>query len=262
MMRTRQFGIRRWAARASCVASVCLMVGTQRSLAEFSRSTQTAGHVEAEAAPAKTTILDRIVAVVDGDPILASDVADEIRFADLQSGKRGSATAPQAALNRVIDRVLIDKQRALQPGTVKIPTKEVEKSVTEFRKRIPECAGDACKTDAEWDRVLATYGFTASEVADRIRERLTVLKFIDLRFGVVVRIPNAAVQKYYDTVLAPEMEKRNEVAPPLKAVSARIREVLRQQQVDAMVDEWLKSLHGEEQVQILDPAYAKGESGQ
>lgn len=240
----------------------CLLMSAQRSFAELSGSAQAASHTEAEVGSAKTVVLDRIVAVVDGEPILASDVADEVRFAELQSGKQGPTTSPEAALNRVIDRTLIDKQRALQPGTAQVPAKEVEKAVAELRTRIPACAENACKTDAEWDRVLAAHGFTASEVVDRIRERLAVLKFIDLRFGVVVRVPNAAVQNYYDTVLAPELKKRNEAAPPLKTMSARIREILRQQQVDSMVDEWLKSLHGEEQVRIVDPAYATGEGSQ
>lgn len=210
----------------------------------------------------KTTVLDRVVAVVDGQAILASDVDDEMRFAALQSGSNSPVDDPLAALNRVIDRALIDQQRALQPGVGEIPANEVDKSLAALRSEIPACAADKCKTDVGWQAVLAAHGFTESEVRDRIRERLAVLTFIDLRFGVAVRVSNAAVQNYFDRVLKPQLEKNKSTVPPLASVAPRIREILRQQQVDAMVDQWLKSLHSEEQVRILDSAYGNGESGQ
>jgi hypothetical protein len=131
-----------------------------------------------------------------------------------------------------------------------------------LRSEIPACATDKCQTEAGWQAVLAAHGFTESEVRDRIRERLAILRFIDLRFGVAVRVSNAAVQNYFDQALKPELEKGKSAVPPLASVAPRIREILRQQQVDAMVDQWLKSLHGEEQVRILDSAYGNGESGQ
>ena len=45
-------------------------------------------------------------------------------------------------------------------------------------------------------------------------------------------------------------------APPLKSVSARIQEVLLQQQVNVLLQDWLKSLRDEGTVRIIDPAYA------
>ncbi len=65
----------------------------------------------------RIAVLDRVVADVDGQAILASDVDDEMRFSALQPGvEPAQDNTPQRALNRVIDRTLIDQQRALQPG--------------------------------------------------------------------------------------------------------------------------------------------------
>jgi peptidyl-prolyl cis-trans isomerase SurA len=210
----------------------------------------------------ETTVLDRVVAVVDGQAILASDVDDEMRFAALQSGNNSPADSPRTALNRVIDRALIDQQRALQPGVADVSAKEVDQAIANLRSRIPGCAQADCKTAAGWRAFLAAHGFTESEVRDRIRERLAILRFIDLRFGVAVRVSNAAIQDYFDRTLKPELEKNKSAVPKVASVAPRIREILRQQQVDAMVDQWLKSLHNEEQVRILDSAYGNGESGQ
>jgi peptidyl-prolyl cis-trans isomerase SurA len=211
----------------------------------------------------KTAILDRVVAVAGGQAILASDVDEELRFAAFQPAAEPAAdNTPQRALDRVIDRTLIDQQRALQPGIAAISRKQVEQSVMDLRALIPACAQYHCKTDAGWNAFLTAHGFTQSEVEDRVRERMAIVKFIDLRFGVAARVPNADAQKYYDQVLKPELQRANAPVPDFSAVAPRIREVLRQQQVSAMVDQWLKSLRSEEQVRILDSAYGNGESGQ
>ena len=201
-------------------------------------------------------VLDRVVANVDGQAILASDVDDEMRFSALQPEfEPPSDRTPQKALNRVIDRALIDQQRALQPGVAVISQKEVDDAVAAMRKQIPVTAQFNCETAAGWQAFLAAHGFTPKEVEERVRERLGILKFIDVRFGVATQVSNDDVRKYYDQVLAPELKKDNAEAPDFRTVAARIREILRQQQVSSMIDVWLKNLRAEGQVQILDSAY-------
>ena len=100
-----------------------------------------------------------------------------------------------------------------------------------------------------------------------MRERLAILKFIDVRFGVVAQVSIADIRNYYDQVLVPELEGDKAAVPKLSAVVPQIREILRQQQVSSLIDVWLKnSGRAEGQVQILDPAYgeveANGEGGQ
>ena len=85
-------------------------------------------------------MLDRVVADVDGQAILASDVDDEMRFSALLPGVEPAAdNTPQRALNRVIDRTLIDQQRALQPGVAVVSQKDVEQAIAEHAE------GDFCR---------------------------------------------------------------------------------------------------------------------
>ncbi len=211
----------------------------------------------------QTEVLDRVVAVVDEHAILASDVDEEMRFTALQStAKTPADNTPQQALGRVIDRTLIDEQRALQPGLAEISQKDVDRSIADLRNSIPACAKDKCKADAAWQAVLTAHGFTQAEIEQRIRERLAILRFIDLRFSVAVRVPNAAVQKYYDEVLKPKLQANKATVPDVRTVAPRIREILREQQVDTMVDQWVKGLHTEEHVRVLDAAYGDRGGGQ
>lgn len=204
-------------------------------------------------------VLDRVVAVVGEQTILASDVDEEMRFAALQASA-SSADVPSRALDRVIDRTLIDEQRALQPGVAQISQKDVDSSIADLRETIPACVSYRCTTDAGWLAFLAAEGFTSSEVEERVRERLAILKFIDLRFGVAARVPNSAARKYYDDVLTPALQRKKAVIPEFNVVAPRIREILRQQQVSDLVDQWLRGMRSEEHVRILNAAYAEGNS--
>jgi peptidyl-prolyl cis-trans isomerase SurA len=217
--------------------------------------------VRAQAVPQRTAVLDRVVADVDGQAVLASDVDDEIRFSALQPGVEPlEDNTPQQALNRVIDRTLIDQQRALQPGVAMVSQKDVDQTIDEMRRQISAATKADCETDAGWKAFLAQHGFTPVEIAARMYERLAILKFIDVRFGVVVQVSNADVRNYYEQVLTPELKQDKAPLPDLRTVAPRIREILRQRQVSNLIDEWLKSLRAEGHVQILDPAYAEVES--
>jgi peptidyl-prolyl cis-trans isomerase SurA len=215
----------------------------------------------AQAPSQRAAVLDRVVADVDGQAILASDVDDEMRFSALLPGVEPEAdNTPQRALNRVIDRTLIDQQRALQPGVAVVSQNDVDQAIETMRKQISAATKTDCETDAGWTAFLALHGFTPNEIQDRMRERLAILKFIDVRFGVVVQVSNAQVRNYYDRVLTPELEKSKQPLPELQTVAPKIRQILRQRQVSSLIDEWLKSLRVEGHVQILDPAYAEARS--
>lgn len=207
-------------------------------------------------APEDSVVLDRVVAVVGEHAVMASEVDQEMRFAAFQPNPEPAAdNTPQKALQRIVDRLLIDQQRSLQPDLAEPTQQQVDAEIRAMRSSIPACAQYHCTTDAGWQKFLADHGFTQQQVEARVREQLAILKFIDLRFGVAARVPNAAVQQYFDDVLLPELKKRHAVLPRLTQVAARIREILRQQQISAMLDQWLKGLRSEENVRILDAAY-------
>ncbi|MDR5726054.1 MAG: SurA N-terminal domain-containing protein, partial [Terriglobia bacterium] len=214
------------------------------------------GGSQAQTPSHRIAMLDRVVADVDGQAILASDVDDEIRFSALQPGvEPAEDNTPQRALNRVIDRTLIDQQRALQPGVAVVSQKDVDQAIATMRKQISAATNMDCEADAGWKAYLAQHGFTPDEIQERMQERLAILKFIDVRFGVVVQVSNADVRNYYDQVLTPELRQSKQPLPDFRTVAPKIRQILRQRQVSKLIDEWLKSLRAEGHVQILDAAY-------
>ncbi len=207
-------------------------------------------------------VVDRVVAVVNQAPILDSDLDEERRFANFRTTVEPNETfSRKRALERLIDRALILQQaklQALQP----ISDAEVDAQIALLRKQIPACKAEFhCETDAGWKRYLDTQGFSPEELKQRWRERMEVLQFIDLRFRGGIRIPQEDVKAYYDKILLPEY-KRLKVAPPeVKAVAKQIREVLLQEQVSSLMDDWLKSLRAQGSVRIMSSEDASALEG-
>jgi peptidyl-prolyl cis-trans isomerase SurA len=85
---------------------------------------------------------------------------------------------------------------------------------------------------------------------------MAILHFIDLRFRSGIRVSQEQIATYYQKTLVPALAKDNEKAPPLAEVSGRIQEILLQQQVSGLFQDWLTSLHDQGNVKIVDPAYS------
>ena len=201
--------------------------------------------------------LDHVVAVVGDQAILQSDVDEEMRLANLQSMALPAAqNTPTDALKRLIDRTLIENERALQPSLSKISDSEVQQGIATLKKDIPACAHRDCSSTAGWDAFLQTQGLTPDEVDAYMKDRLQVLRFIDWRFGPSIRTTPEDIKTYYQMVLLPQFAKAKATPPPLEKVAPRIRQILQQQHVTAMLDEWLKGLRRQGEVHIVDPAYA------
>ena len=206
----------------------------------------------------KFVALDHVVAVINGDVLLQSDVDEEMHFAVLEPFRLNAGPdTPQDAMRRLINRSLILQQmKEQQQLNVKISKEEVQKSLERMRTHLPQCVKYDCDTAAGWAKFLKANDLTQEEVDAHWKQRLRILRFIDLRFRTGIRIPRESIAEYYTKTVIPAFEHEGEVAPALDDVSSRIEEVLLQQQVNGLLQDWLKSLRSEGSVRILDPKYA------
>jgi hypothetical protein len=197
--------------------------------------------------------LDYIVAIVNQDVILESDVEEEIRFSAFEPYRSQVAgTARDQALQRLINRMLILQQEKLQPQPP-IPDSKVEAQLQELRQAIPACVEYKCDTPEGWDKFLADNDFTEQELEARWRQRMQVLAFIEIRFRSGIHITRQQITDYYQKQMLPEYAKQKATPPPLDALSARIEEVLLQREVTSLLNDWLKSLRDQGSVRTLQP---------
>ncbi len=226
---------------AVALASVSVLMGG------LVASAQTAGVPAASAG----VVLDRVVAVVNGDVILESDMDEERRFEEIQPFRSAAESTRAKILGRLVDRALILQQAALEPEDT-VSDKELDTQLATIRKDIPACKEQYhCETDEGWRRFLAVHGFTEEEFRSRWLQRMQLLKFIQVRFRNGISITDDEIKTYYEKTMLPEYARRKVTPPQLDVIKRRIEEVLLQQQVGALLEDWLKSLRAEGSVQIL-----------
>lgn len=211
----------------------------------------------AAAPTAPPALLDRVIAVINGDVLLESDLEEEMHYATLQP-----YTVPPGqnnrtrALQRLINRTLILQQiREMNMQNLQPAESAIMQRIAEMRKQIPACIHYQCQTETGWQAFLRDNHFTSEQVADYWKQRLEILSFIEQRFRSGIQIPQEDIQKYYQENLVPQFTKVNARPPALNSISSRIEEILLQQKVNELLQDWLRSLRQRGGVEILDPEF-------
>ena len=190
------------------------------------------------APPARTEVIDRILAVVGGEIITLSDARAALRFGLLPPDV--SADPVGAALQRLIDRRLIlaevERYRPAEPSA-----EAVEAGVAAVRARFPDAAA--------FDAALGQTALSREGLRRIVRDNLRIESYIDQRFASAREPPDEDVQRYY-------RENRAEFAtdgqvPPLESIRERVRARLVQTRENAAMREWLDGLRRRGSVVVL-----------
>ncbi len=206
-------------------------------------------------------VLDSVVAVVNRQVILASDVQDAMELSVLDPAHDGHGTlTPQNALDQLISRALIQQQiRQEDLHFIEPSQAEINARIQELRKVLPACVRAHCSTETGWRRFLAAHGLTQQRVEAYLSNRIEILRFIEERFRQGIQITQKEIQSYYYNILLPQYPV-DQAVPPLDRVSSRIQEILLEQQVNVLFENWLDNLRKQGDVEILDPTLEASES--
>src|SRR5215217_1044241 len=190
----------------------------------------------------KTVLQDRVLAVVDEDPILASDAERVIKLG-LEQPNPGEADAQfrRRVLNALVEERLrfheIDRF-----GFEQVPVDEIEKNVAKIRARFPD--------DAAFQKALREVGLDVKKLRQLVARQLLVFTYVDERLGPRVFVGLDDINRYYRTVLTPEMQRQGKAVPPLEDVREDIREVLKQQRLTQEVEKWTQELRDKADVVV------------
>ena len=202
---------------------------------------------------AQSVLVDQVIAVVNGELILESDIDEERRFEAFQPFRGAVGPTSRAELiNRLIDRALILQQAKLQPND-RVTVIEAQDQLKTIREDIPACKSFHCNTEAGWQKFVQDQGFSLPQINELWRQRMEILRFIELRFRSGIRVSPEEIKSYYDKTLSPELIRQNTQPPPLDTVSDRIQEILLQERVGSLLTDWLTSLKAQGTVRIMKP---------
>jgi peptidyl-prolyl cis-trans isomerase SurA len=161
---------------------------------------------------------------------------------------------PAHVLDELISRALIQQQIRQEDEQAAVPSQaEVDARLMNIRKELPACVQQNCATEAGWKEFLAAHSLEPARVEAYLRNRIEVLRFIEGRFRQGIQVTPEEIEAYYKTTLVPRYSAGTE-APALNTVSSRIEEILLEQRVNVLFEDWLKNLRNQGEIEVLDPA--------
>jgi peptidyl-prolyl cis-trans isomerase SurA len=197
----------------------------------------------------RAEIIDRMVAVVNRQVILQSEVEQAARLEFFLDGKRlDQLTAKdlEDARERLIDQALLQQQI--------VSTAQLDPTPEELAARLHEVRAqiDGGASDVKWQAMLAAYGVTEHDVEQQITSQIRVLRFVDLRFRGLVRVDKTAIATYYQDVLVPQLQKQGAAVPPVDKVSDKITQILVEQRIDGLLNAWLQTLRSQTHIEKMN----------
>jgi hypothetical protein len=196
-------------------------------------------------APLRAEIIDRILAVVGGDPIMQSDAIAALRFGIIE-------VPPETPdpLRAAID-VLIDRRLQLTEVNRYLPP---EPSPAQMDARMATIRGRFA-SQAAFDAALAEGGLTLELLTGRVRETLRIESYINQRFNVALQPTEEELVKYYrehESLFTVQGQLR-----PFNDVREDVRRRMLAERTDALIRGWIDGLRRRTDVSILYGATGK-----
>jgi parvulin-like peptidyl-prolyl isomerase len=172
-------------------------------------------------------IADRIVARVENDIILLSDIRALSRYQQFLDGK--SETDAQI-LERLIDQWIVRTEanvsRFPQPSDA-----DIDRDVDRIQKSF------ASKEEFESRR--KQIGLSVAEIRDMVATQLYLNNYLDSRFRPGVQIDPKTIDDFYEKSVVPRAKARGQEPPPLDTARDFIQEALVQRGINDQADQWL-----------------------
>jgi len=198
------------------------------------------------------TVVDRIVATVNGQIILQSDWEDAIRYQALVNNRPLDAATlddRKSALDHLIDQELLKEQMRASDFR-HASDDEVAQQIREIRKQYAET--DNSQT---WGGLLSRYGLTEEELKQHAAAQIDLMRLVDEHLRPNVNIDSNSIESYYNQELLPQLRKTGAEDVPLTQVTPEIKELLTQQKVNELLVAWLHNLRsGSDIRQEAEPA--------
>ena len=179
-------------------------------------------------------LVDRIVAVVDDDPIFLSDLE---RLGRLGLASAEDSESPERWRRRVLDE-LIDQRLRLHDverfDTAGVSVEEVDRQLARVREGFAD--------EDELRAVLDELGLDEEGLRYLVTRQVRVLAYIEERLRPRVFVDLDDVRSYYESELAAEMDRLGQPLPPLEEVRELIRGVLRERRLNEEIESWTEEL--------------------
>lgn len=193
--------------------------------------------------------VDRIIATVNRTPVLLSEWEDSLRFEAFSRGRPPQSFTEderKEVLTRLVDRVLLLQQMQADYS----PTSdEVSARVLDIRKQL-----GVENSDVVWHQLLMQYGINEKELTADVDSQMKIMRFVELRLRPTIRVDRQDIDQYYRDKFVPDSKKSGVEPQPEEQLVPRIRELLVQQRMDAVLEDWLTNLRSQSEIHYTTDA--------
>jgi hypothetical protein len=184
-------------------------------------------------------VIDRIVARVETDIILLSDVRQLNRYQVFLDGK---AQSNEDILNRLIDQWIVRSEASVarfpQPSD-----EDVNRSIERLERSF--------SSPEEFQLRQKNSGLTEDDIRRFVRAQLYLSNYLDSRFRPAIQIDEKAIEEFYKNRVVPRSESRKQTPPTLENARDFIQEALVQGAINEQADRWLKESRARVRVEIM-----------
>ena len=178
--------------------------------------------------------VDRILAVVDDDPILASEVEQILSFGIVQPEPDED---PRELRRRVLDFLIEERLRFHEVdrfGFAEVPVEVVDEEFAALEERLGGSEPLAA--------AIAELGLDEQGVRQVLARQVMVWVYVEERLGARIFVGLEDIRKHYDEQLVPELVDRGAPVPPVDEVREAIRTLLREQRMNEELERWTSEL--------------------
>ncbi len=203
-------------------------------------------------------VVDALVAVVNGEPLFASQVraaAWYARFSARLAGGMGhrrpsrlTAAERAQALRHLEAETLLRQARANEGFAPAAPARLAAEAGAQWRRWEQQAGGAAALA-----RLLAGCHLDRATALAIVERQLSLVAYLDEHFSGDPPPGAAAIQRYYAATFVPAARARGLQPAPLAAVRANIAAVLRQQQLATGEQALLARLRAQAAVEARQP---------
>jgi hypothetical protein len=196
--------------------------------------------------PACAGEIDRLIVAVNGKVITEGDLdLGRSLYVLLSYNSKAAARSRNDEINRLIDRELLRQE--LKSFSL---TQEDERKVAVRMQSLREAYAEKGGLPA----LLRQLGLQESELFSYLQFESAILKFVDFRFRPFVIVSEAEIQSYYEEKLVPQLLNSGIEVPVRTQVSARIKEILREEKINAALERWISDIRRSSRIEYFGAA--------
>jgi hypothetical protein len=205
-----------------------------------------AGGAPAFSAAPSPELVDRIVARIEGDILLLSELRELAAYQQLLEGR----AQPEDQLLRALIEQWVVRSEAQAAQFPSPAAAEIDAEASRIQNRFPN--------PQVYRERLAALPLSPQSLRRIIERQFYLARYLDYKFRPAVRVEDEDISNYYRDELAPALRTRGQTPPPLDGLREQIRELLVQRGINERAGTWFEETKSRLQIEIVPAPRAEG----